>query len=507
MKKSLVFLPALIFLIVACGDGLPRVSDKGDNHSLFSAQELNMPVELSGSLSAEEDFYKLNLQNKDQAVALFIDSEGPLEADLYDLDRTKQFRLKSGQYSTFAVKGIAYIRVFSKQAQAEPMPYTIRVKAALPVHEQEPNANFIQAQKLAKSLVIEGSFHVQEEPFFIDNDFYKLQIQQTGRFLVQLELAVSEGVDPIIHVYNQLGQKLFVRNEAGEGEGEYIRDLLLMGPGELYFEIANEESPESSVYYELFADWEAFENGQEYEPNDNFASAVPFSLEGEEFQGKLHDKNDIDYIEINGLEADEAQKSLLQIVLHAEEARPLQLSLLDSFGQLLSFTSSDAQSLNLPNLSVYGESYFVELRYSEQVNDSNAAAMPPLNYELRFIEKKAMDGLEIEPNDRGSLSESVEMGQIVNALLSGSDDKDFFEFNIFSPGEYKIEYTPAKGTRVRLSLYDQNDGLLREIALNDKNAQNVSLGELNRGTYRLSFTLDKNSSVNVSDFYRFRINP
>jgi serine/threonine-protein kinase len=169
----------------------------------------------------------------------------------------------------------------------------------LSLAEQEPNNKPAQALRLRPNARILGKIGQRLSPTESDRDWYKLEIQGSGRFLIRASVSAIPNIDLVLAIYDDAGKHPLVSaNEARKGGGEVITNWPIVAGS--YYLLVREQwidgiAPTENVTdsYRLEVGWAPFSQGQELEPNDTSESANPIAL-GRVVHGYLSRRDDRD---------------------------------------------------------------------------------------------------------------------------------------------------------------------------------------------------------------------
>ena len=152
---------------------------------------------------------------------------------------------------------------------------------------------------------IEGLF---QNPY--DSDWYKLVISESGKNIIRIDLSGVPEVGTYIEVYDENGEYLKRADMGYEGEPEEMVNFGVT-EGVYYITAYGSEKNETDKYRlstQLIGPWE---EGQEFEPNDDRDHANDLSLGGS-IEGLFQNPSDSDWYK---LVIDESGKTITRIEL------------------------------------------------------------------------------------------------------------------------------------------------------------------------------------------------
>jgi hypothetical protein len=170
--------------------------------------------------------------------------------------------------------------------------------------ELEPNNSTKEANLIGNHRVVRGHIGKCLSPQESDRDYFRFTVGKVPSVL-SVDVTGIPAMNLKLQVFSPSGQRLAEADDGSPGEGEHIPNVRLDEAGEYYVtvrEVRVEGKPatEDDVnWYTLRAGWHALDPGEESEPDDTPAQAIPLVV-GEPLRGYAGRAGDVDYYYLRG---------------------------------------------------------------------------------------------------------------------------------------------------------------------------------------------------------------
>ncbi len=344
-----------------------------------------------------------------------------------------------------------------------------------------------------------------------DKDFFKINLSDSGRFQVNLQVIASSDTGlPRIRLFDC---------DPGNSDCAALSEVagttidLNLKAGTYYIGIDSADGFEhweytsysvTAVFDESGSSDTAVSNtssGFEYEPNDSLQSAQQIST-GVATSGSLAGSSDQDWYSI---EVTEQGSLTAQLTVDSSEYYGWLVKIRDSQGNVVarfacnSSTSVDckdqAQSVST---GVLPGTYYVEI-----VPGSNYSSFSGNgSYELLLSSSNDSTGAEFESNDVTSSAQSIDSSSLVNGSISGVGDVDYYEVNLPSAGTFTATLQGGASEYYGwvVTLLDSSGNTLGSFVCDGGdctiNGQSVKVGAREAGSYYVAVS----SGSSFSDF-------
>ncbi|OGR94356.1 MAG: hypothetical protein A2V88_17115 [Elusimicrobia bacterium RBG_16_66_12] len=370
--------------------------------------------------------------------------------------------------------------------------------------EREPDDTALGAQSVEAGGVVRGHYWptrslLSEDPEAGEEDWYSVEVTQTGLFLLNIDVGEVPKVDPILEVYDTNGYKLKEADAGGVGEGESLRNFGVRGPGKFLLRLRSKykTAGNQDVPYDLMTELLPYQGRTEFEPNDQRVDATPFELDS--IQGAVAPAGDPDWYKIS-ISTD--GKFLLRADLSGVPGMDLVLSLKDSLGNDLS-VADNAGKEQAEVLTGWGAAkgdYFLVVA---EKSGKKADSRDPYTLTKKLIAWQA--GLEWETNDSTAAVQPLRVGESVDGYFAPRSDADWYEFNVYQKGVVELELTGVINVATGMTLFDQEYKELASASAAKPGEPVLLSRELDRGTYAVRLRAADPVQNNVRDKYSFRV--
>ena len=395
------------------------------------------------------------------------------------------------------------IKIYNTTTEPTNGAYSLELKKLDPVHnEAEPDNTIKTASPLCANESVAGFYppgpDISNKP--PEKDYFKLEIKENGLWNVKLSLEPDRDFDPSIAAYDIKGSLLQQINNHKYNKAEFIKNIVLEGPGELYIKIQGSNRSDSHVNYYLINEVTAASANAEKEPNDQLHQATSFPGESDEIKGNINYAGDRDIYRISTAFS---RGKLLNLVLHPPQQVKCSLTLFNNIGKKITATavtgSSGLYSIN--NIQVFKNVYYIAVSSASNSYNEND------NYILKKYFRNIVPGLEQEPNNSFSEVQPVKNSKLYTGYLANNTDRDFYEFNIYTDGTYTLELNPVPGMSIAARIFDQREELFYKNTFYGTNKYIQEDINFQKGTYFLCFSPQTNALIKPDTPYRFKIEP
>ncbi|MFA6094056.1 MAG: hypothetical protein WCU88_12130 [Elusimicrobiota bacterium] len=509
------FFQCTLLTLLAAGCG--RISEKEPNDHFSQATPVRAGSRAQGTISKADDidFYRfdspedgilsvhvggirdidfvLSIQNKDRQELKRYDETG-IGGDERALDIGVQ-------------KDTYYIVLSNKNPKADnpKQPYFMKIRLDSSLdRELEPNDSALQASPIRLGETLRGHYFpkqnlLAQEKDFIEDDWLKIKVEQSGLFQLNIDVSEVPGVDPILEIYDVNAYKIKEVDTGGVGEPESLRNFGIRGPVEYTLRLRSKTKAGSEeIEYGIVTELLPYEGKNEFEPNDQRVEATPF--EKDAIEGTIAPAGDADWYKISGSTQD--GRKILRAVLSPVAGMDLKLDVYDEVGTpLLSIDNMGKEQPEiLAGLGLTGsDRYLVVSEKSGKASDNRK------NYRLTRELVPAAAGLEFESNDSSATAQGIKVGESVDGYYAPKGDADWYEFNVYQKGIVNADIAGVINVRPALTLYDQESKEIASAA-GKKPGEPLSMEkELEPGTYWLYLRPSESNQNNVRDKYTLRL--
>ncbi|MBI4375842.1 MAG: hypothetical protein HY549_05265 [Elusimicrobia bacterium] len=509
MRGRLLLAPFFGFLLLS-GCGPQKESEPNDD---FSRPSLARVGRLEGNLSSPTDVDIYQVEAKQESV-LSVRVGGVREADFVLSVRDKdRFELKrvdetaSGGDEELLDIGLApgpyYVVLANKNERVEiSQPYQMSIKMDKSVgREREPNESIPNASPLELPGVTRGHHHpsrnlLSGDTDYLEVDWHRLEVSQSGAFLLNLELSGVPRVDAMLEIYDVNGYRLRQVDQNGAGEGEVLRHLGVRGPAQYRIRLLSKtRSGNPSASYEILTELIPYQGRNEFEPNDQRSDATVF--EAEAMEAQLSPEGDVDWYRIA---VAEENKQILSASVSGIEGLDISLAAGDGLGSIV--VTADNMGLGQPETltglgAVKGDYYLI-------VSGRGGRKEGRRQYELTRSLSPFQPGLEFEMNDSMASAQPIKIGESVDGFLAPKGDLDVYQFNVYRKGSVLFELAGVLNVQPSASLFDQDNKPLGNWSA-PKAGDSLSFEKaLDLGTYYIELRAGPEQS-NVRDKYSLRL--
>jgi hypothetical protein len=509
MKLPLV---ALLAGLSACGP----TRETEPNDSFQQATYLKAGQTAKGHLATakDEDWYRIESAGGNLSARIGGIRDVDFTLTLLDKDRQvlkKVDETVAGGDEALLDAGLlpgSYFLVVANKNEAANNPeqeYAL-VTAVEPAagREHEPNDKALQATPIEPSGTVRGHYWpskdlLSEDPDAVEEDWYSVDVQRPGLFLLNVDVSEVRNVDPMLEVYDSTGYKLKELDAGGVGEGESLRSFGVRGPAKYMLRLRAKRKGEGNaeIPYDLMTELLPYQGRVEFEPNDQPSEATP--LTGDSIQGAISPAGDADWYKVT---TDSGTKNVLRAELSGLAGADLVLSVKDAFGNELRVVDNmgKEQPEVLTGWGLNGGDVYLEVT---EKSGRKADARAPYTLAKKLI--PFQDGLEWEPNNSTGTVQALKTGSSVDGYFAPKGDEDWYEFNLYQKGVVALELTGVFNVLPSITLLDQE---FKELGTQGaaKAGEPVSLTrELEPGTYVVRLKPADAAQVNTRDKYSFRV--
>ena len=327
--------------------------------------------------------------------------------------------------------------------------------------EIEPNATVSQATTVTSGQQVQGSLYDRN-----DVDYYKLPLTSQQEVTVTLSTTAREQ-------FYEMGLLVEVLNASNAKVGGFssetatpIDTKLIAGPGDLFISVRKDPSNsrfEGTLQYFLTVTSTAMGTAVtvEIEPNAAISQATTVTS-GQQVQGSLYDRNDVDYYKLPLTSQQEVTVTLSTTTREQFYEMGLLVEIFNSSNAKVGgFSSETANPIDTKLIAGPGD-LFISVRK----DPSNGRFEGTLQYFLTVTSTTmgTVVTVEMEPNATISQATTVASGQQVQGSLYDRNDVDYYKLVLAS----QQDVTVALSTTTREQFYEM--GLLVEI-FNSSNAK------------------------------------
>jgi hypothetical protein len=352
--------------------------------------------------------------------------------------------------------------------------------------ESEPNDSRDQANEIRLGESIKGFFQKRG-----DYDWYKLVISGSEKNIIRIDISGVAGVDVSLGIYDEAGHELKRDSRSPKGEPEAIIRFGIK-EGTFYISAYGRESNDKDPYTlstRLIGPWE---EGQEFEPNDDRNQANEIRL-GETVEGFFQENRDNDWYK---LVIDKPGKNIIRIELSGVPEVDVRLDVADEKGTQLKSSNFNrkGESEAIINLGVAEGTYYINA-FGYEVNQDEKYTLS-----TRLIGPWE-EGQEFEPNDSERQANEIHLGETVQGLFQAKNDPDWYKLVIDKPGKniIRVDLSGVQGVNSFLFIHDSQG---YQIKRSDTRRQGEPEDFINFGvTQGVYYISTRANEVNETEVY------
>ncbi len=507
-------LPVLgVLLVLGCG----RAKEQEPNDHFTQATPITGRTRIEGTMKSAGDIDVFKLESV-RSENLNIHVGGIRGADfvlsVQDRDRRELKRVDEtsvgGDERLLDIgidPGVYYIVLSDKgESGADPkQSYVMTLELSAPQgREREPNDRALQANVLVPGGMVRGHFFpsrnlLAEEEGFAEEDWFRINVNQDGRYLLNIDVSEVPGIDIVLEVYSPNSYKVGEADAGGPGDPEILRGFGIRGPVHYYLRVRSKAAHawNSQIPYQILTELVPYRGANEFEPNNQRLEATAF--EGDAIDGTLAPAGDEDWykIEVSGEE-----RQLLTAELSGVAGMDTAMRLADDIGRTIVRVDNlgKEQPEVLTGLGVTRGVYYLVV--SEK---SGKRSDPRSGYRLAKRISSYQEGLEFEINDSSAAAQALKVGESVDGYLAPKGDVDWYEFNVYSKATIVVEMTGVLNVRLGLVLFDQDYRPLETLEGERPGDALTIIQTLEPGTYALRLKASDPQHNNIRDKYTLRI--
>lgn len=507
-------LPLFSCLLLFCACGSQKEREPNDNYAtagILSAGSVEGHISTPGDV----DIYKLEVSQESAILSLHVGGIrdidfvlGVRDKDQVELKRYDETGV-GGDEEALDIgvhRGTYYIVVSNKNEKARnpDQPYLLDVKVDKAVgREVEPNDTLATASVLDLPGLTRGHYFparnlLSGDTDYMEQDWFRLDVVQSGLFLLNIDLSGVPKIDPIIEIYDNNGYKIKEVDSHGMDEGESIRNFGVHGPAQWRLRLRSKhKAGNAQVPYEILTELLPYQGKVEFEPNDQRPDATPF--DGDSIEGTIAPQGDSDWYKVT---INDDAKQILRAGLSGVDGMDLTLRLCDNLGQIL--VEIDNMGVGQPETltgigASKGDYYLVVAEKSGRKADNRKI------YTLSKSVVPFQAGLEFETNDSTASAQAIKIGESVDGYIAPKGDVDFYQFNVYNRGVVGFELAGIVNVQFIATLFDQE---YRESQSWTAAKAGEALSfekQLEPGTYFLKIRAGEASQNNTRDKYSLRL--
>ncbi|MSP60202.1 MAG: hypothetical protein EXR72_07635 [Myxococcales bacterium] len=328
-----------------------------------------------------------------------------------------------------------------------PRPVRGAAKDLALIDEKEPDDDLQHAQPLELPKGVRGTIGPpigSGKSVRGDEDHYQWMPGGDGKQVARIELFGVPGLTLALEVLDGDGQKVTVATDAGEGEPQVIPNLTVATGKTCYLRVRaiakkGQAPPSSITPYRLVVLPAPVAAGEEEEPNDTADHAS--RMAGADSSGFHGRRRDEDWLRLptEGV----PPGSTLRIELGAVEGVAQALRIVDGAGQLFAEARGGrGEELRLRNAPLPAGA-LCALR-------ADSGYSTEARWTLRTAVEAALEGAEIEPNDRAASATPVSSAVPSVSGFLWPGDADLFRFHVDAPSLVSVEIEPPDGVDAKL---------------------------------------------------------
>ena len=507
-----------LFLAVCCWGSCRRPSQEVEpNDDAAHANPLSPNGSIEGTISSPDDvdWYKITIPRDSGILNLHVTGIKTADfvlsfrdKDLQELKRIDETGVGGDEEALDlgVTRGEYYVVLSNKNPKADNPTQKYLLSASLESdagREREPNDTALTASPLVVNGVTRGHYYPTTNPLYLEGnkgeeDWFHLDADRPGNFILNLDLSGVPGVAPVLEVYDANDYKL-KELSAGVGEGLSLKDFGVHAPQKLLFRLhtRGQRMGNPDVFYEILTELLPDNGATESEPNDQRQDATPFVKDA--ITGFIAPAGDVDWFRINPATG---TKQILRADLSAVPGMDLVLRVADELGKPLVRVDNAGMEApeSLTGLGLSNATYYLIVsEKTGKLSDTRHA------YTLTKSLTPWQPGLEWEPNDTPETAQAVKVGESVDGYLAPKGDVDFYEFNVYQKSSILIDLTGLLNVRWSVELFNQDGRSIQSLAA-AKPGEGVAFERvLETGTYQLKLEGTDPSQNNVRDKYTLRI--
>lgn len=319
--------------------------------------------------------------------------------------------------------------------------------------EAEPNNRKEEASRLILGESIKGTLQTSD-----DRDWFKLNVEVSGRNIIRMDLSGVSGVNLVLELFDSAGKRLTRYDTGKEGEPESVLNFGVT-EGFYYVLVDAREFNEKEGYTlstTLIGPWQ---EGTEFESNDAAERANPLKPE-QQVQGYFYPDYDKDWYKISPEKTD---KTVYKISLSAVPELDTWIEVYDTDGRSR-LVRHNRGRVGEPeviiNLGASQEDYYVSVQCPSRNHNKTD------QYTL-VIETVGpwQEGMEFEPNSWKEAANTLKLDEAVSGYIYPQRDTDWYSFTVPEPGLdiIVIEVSGLENVNTRLDLLDADGNRLKRM--------------------------------------------
>jgi len=501
-------------ILAACS----RVREVEPNDHFTKATSIPGTCKVGGTMAtaADIDAFKLEVSKPGQSLDLHVGGIRDMDFVLKVMDGERRELKRYDETSSGGDErgldigldpGAYYIELSNKNPKANNPEQGYALDAVLSSsegREREPDDRALEATALRPGGVLRGHYYpsrnlLNEANSFQEEDWFKVEVPQEGRYLLNVDVSEVPGVDPVLEIYDLNSYMLKAVDTTGPGGAESFKGFGVKGPAQFHLRLRSKaaNAANAEVRYEMLSELVPYQGSYEFEPNDQRLDATPF--DGETMQGTVSPVGDADWYKFT-VAGD--SRRILGVTLGGLIGMDLKMTFADDIGRpLLEIDNAgEEQSEVLTGVGLMsGDTYLIV------AEKTGKKAEPRRAYTLTRTLVEAQPGLEFELNNSSASAQPLQVGSSVDGSIAPKGDEDWYEFNVYAKGQVVTELTGVLNVTPAMELFDPDGNPLAQ-ALAKKPGEGLTLSkELDPGTYQLKLKPQDPKQVNVRDKYTLRI--
>jgi len=343
--------------------------------------------------------------------------------------------------------------------------------------EQETN-DTIELANIIDGGSIKGFYNNALSGNDIEKDNYYIDIPETQKYRLTVNLSKVTGIDGVIRVYSKEGEKLLTVDNGVAGEEENIYSYGVQGPTRLFLSVnAKDYKINDSEYYELKAEVNPYEEKYELESNDSIREATPIKVN--KIFGDFSNDQDIDYYRFYN-ETFDTVSFMAEVVPSSNYDIRLELYYGINVSPIVFDDGSDDVSEGIASWVLKP----LETVYLK-VNKKSLGRAGAYTLNTQFA--PVSENQEREPNDSLRSATVFYTDKYINGYINPGKDQDYFKVKIPMQDKYSVELESPPECAMTVSILD-----VKGIKTEGKTASNP--GE----NIELKAILDPDSFVLIS---------
>ncbi len=365
------------------------------------------------------------------------------------------------------LEGTYYINAFGYEANQNEK-YTLSTRLIGPWEEGqefEPNDDMYKANEIRLGETIQGLFQAKNEP-----DWYKLVIANPGKNIIRVGLSGVPGVNSFLFIHDSQGYQIKRSDTRRQGEPEEFINFGVT-QGVYYISTRANEVNETEVYSLSTEPVRLWEEGMEFEPNDERKNANEIKLDSV-IEGHIQPRDDRDYYLVT---VPEPGMDMFVVDFSSSEQANLHLELQDSEGNRIKSSNLGGKGVNeqIAKMKFPPGQYYIYAGSSDIIADTTytlragkPSIAPATEEEVQKALEKALDFLASKQTEEGDFTGRYKKhaGTTGLSLMAfvGADcvPKDYTS-NITKAVEFiKSQYHPSSGYEVGSQKQAREGGLI-----------------------------------------------